>query len=267
MDVPPLSIVTPCLNAAATLEAALESVRSQGYPRLEHIVVDGGSTDGTVELLERAPGVRFVSEPDRGLSHAMNKGVGMATGEIVGWLNADDVYRPGALRLVGEAFAREPSAMWGFGRCAIIDADGNEIRRGVTAYKDFFLRRWSFPLHLVQNFVSAPATFVRRAAFDQVGLFDERFRYSMDYDFWLRLGRRGWRPLFIDAELAAFRMAGQSLSLTGFETQFEEHAENAREHGEGHRVAVAANVMMSRLIPAVYRGMRFLRERRPTLTG
>jgi glycosyltransferase involved in cell wall biosynthesis len=261
MDVPSLSIVTPCLNAAGTLETALESVRAQGYPKLEHIVVDGGSTDGTVEILERAEGARFVSEPDRGLSDAMNKGVRMATGDVVGWLNADDVYLPGALRKVGEAFAASPDAMWGFGRCPIIDSDGNEIRSAVTAYKDFFLRRWSFPLHLVQNFVSAPATFIRREAFDHVGMFDERFRYSMDYDFWLRLGRQGWRPLFIDEEIAAFRMAPGSLSMSGFETQFEEHAENAREHGTGHPVAVGANVVISRLIPAVYRGMRYLRER------
>jgi GT2 family glycosyltransferase len=113
-------------------------------------------------------------------------------------------------------------------------------------------------MHLVQNFVPAPSTFVKKEAFDRVGEFDERFKYSMDYDLWLRLGRIG-PPLVLDAPLAAFRMAEGSLSMTGFERQFAEHTQNAREHGDGHRVAVAANVLASRAIVATYRGMRRLR--------
>src|SRR4051812_18150538 len=93
---PRISIITPAYQAAGTLPATLESVRAQGYPGLEHIVVDGDSTDGSVELLRAAEGVRWISEPDRGLADAMNKGVAMATGDIIGELNADDVYLPGA---------------------------------------------------------------------------------------------------------------------------------------------------------------------------
>ena len=94
------------------------------------MVVDGGSTDGTVDILDHAGGVRYVSEPDRGLSHAMNKGVAMASGSIVGWLNADDVYLPGALRAVGEAFAARPEAEWATGRCRIIDGHGQRDPQG-----------------------------------------------------------------------------------------------------------------------------------------
>jgi GT2 family glycosyltransferase len=242
-----------------TLEATLESVGAQDYPLVEHIVVDGGSTDGTIELLRRHPDVRWMSEPDEGLSDAVNKGIRMATGDLIGWLNADDLYHPGALAAVADAFERQPSAEWAFGRCGIIDGSGREIRSGVTAYKNFFLRRYSFPLHLTHNFVSAPATFVKRSAFEQVGLFDKRFKYSMDYDVWLRLGRRG-RPIFVDAELAAFRMAEGSLSMSGFETQFVEHFESARPYAGEHPVAVRANAVISRLITTTYRAMRFLRR-------
>jgi GT2 family glycosyltransferase len=260
LDRPSFSIVTPCLNAARTLPTTLESVSSQDYPSVEHIIVDGGSTDGTLDLLERSQDTRWVSEPDRGLSDAVNKGVRMAKGDLIGWLNADDLYRPGALAIVAEAFASQPSAEWAFGRCGIIDENERAIRSAVTAYKNFFLRRYSFRLHLTHNFVSAPATFVKRSAFDQVGLFDERFKYSMDYDVWLRLGRRG-RPIFVDAELAAFRMAEGSLSMSGFATQFVEHFESARPYVHDHPIAVRANAVLSRLITIAYRAMRFLRSR------
>jgi glycosyltransferase involved in cell wall biosynthesis len=261
VQLPTITVVTPSFNAAATIEETLRSVREQDYPHVEHVVVDGGSTDGTVEILERAEGVRFVSEPDRGLSHAMNKGVAMATGDVIGWLNADDVYLPGALARVGEALRQRPEALWATGRCLIIDGEGREIRRGITRYKDTLLRHWSFGLHLTQNFVSAPSTFVRRHAFDLVGGFDERFRYSMDYDVWLRLGRRS-APIVIDAPLACFRMVEGTLSMSGFDGQFREHVVNAREHRDGHRLAVSANVAMSRAILVAYRAMRALRARR-----
>ena len=260
MALPSFTIVTPCLNAATTLALALESVREQDYTGdIEHVVVDGGSTDGTLEILDAA-GVRYVSEPDRGLSDAVNKGILMARGEVIGWLNADDTYLPGALARVGGALGSRPDALWATGPCLIMDADGKEIRTVVTRYKNVFLRRYSYRLHLVQNFVSCPSTFVRREAFDRVGLLDERFKYSMDYDLWLRLGGIV-PPLVLGEPLAAFRMAEGSLSMSGFERQFAEHAQNAREHGAGHPLAVALNRLTSRLIVAIYRAMRRVRSR------
>jgi glycosyltransferase involved in cell wall biosynthesis len=252
---PSLTIITASYNGAATIAETLESVRSQRYDgELEHIVVDGGSTDATMDIV-RAAGLRHVSEPDRGLTHALNKGIAMARGELVGSLNADDTYLPGALQRVGEAFAAHPGAEWVTGPCTIVDGEGREIRRRVTAYKNFFLRHHSFRAHLLQNHVSAPSTFARRAALEAVGGYDERFRWSADYDMWLKLGRRGG-PVILPAPLATFRMAGQTLSLTGFERQFAEHVQNAREHGAGHPVAVGANALASRTIVLVYRAMR-----------
>ena len=256
-----MTIVTPVLDGAARLPEALASVREQGYPDLEHVVVDGGSTDGTVELLEGAEGIRWISEPDRGLADAMNKGIAMATGDLVGWLNADDVYLPGALHAVGEAAAAHPEAMWITGRCPIIGADGAEIRRPITAYKNALLRRYSFGRYLTQNFISCPSTFVRRAAYAEAGPLDVRYRYSMDYDVFLRIARRH-DPLVLDRDLAAFRMDEGSLSMSGFERQFEEHAEQARRHGDGHPVAVGVNVLMSRAIVLVYRALRARRRAR-----
>ena len=258
-DLPSITVVTPCLNAAATIERALESVRGQGYPDVEHVVVDGGSEDGTVEILERA-GVRYVSEPDRGLSDAMNKGIAMARGEVIGWLNADDRYEPGALLAAGRAFAEHPGALWVTGLCRIVDGEGREIRRFVKAYKRFLLRRYSRRLLITQNFIQCPATFIRADGLRRIGPLDERFGYSMDYDLWLRLAKLG-DPVVVDEELAWFTMTEGTLSMSGFETQFREHAQNAREHGDGHPVAVAANAVVSRAIVLAYRAMRAARRR------
>jgi len=258
---PTLTVITPCLNAAATLSATLSSVRVQGYPQLEHIVVDGGSTDGTVELLRAAQGIRWISEPDRGLSHALNKGIAMAQGEVIGELNADDVYEPGALAAVGEALRARPDAMWLTGYCRIVDGDGREIRRPVTAYKNWLLRRYSLGLYLTHNFMSAPATFFRREALEQAGGFDERYRISVDYDLQLRIARRH-EPVVLHRYLSAFRMVEGTLSMSGFQIQFREHAEQARRHGSGHRGAVAANQVLSAGIVGVYAVLRRVRALR-----
>ncbi len=258
---PELTIITPCLNAAATLPATLASVRAQGIDGLEHIVVDGGSTDGTVDLLRATDGIRWISEPDRGLAHALNKGIAMATGDVIGEINADDVYEPGALHIVRDAFRAQPEAMWLTGYCRIIDAAGEEIRRPVTGYKNWLLRRYSLGLYLTHNFMSAPATFFRREALAEAGGFDERYRISVDYDLQLKIARRH-PPIVLERYLASFRMAEGSLSMSGFKTQFREHAEQARRHGSGHRTAVALNQGISLGIVGIYEVMRRLRHRR-----
>jgi GT2 family glycosyltransferase len=226
---------------------------------LEHVVVDGGSTDGTVEILANAPDIRYVSEPDRGRPDAANKGVGLSSGEVIAWLNADDRYEAGALLAVGEALAGAPQALWATGYCRVVDGDDREIRRFVSGYKKLLLQHWSYKLYLTQNFIADPATFVRRTALDAVGLLDERYRISHDYDLWLRVGRLG-PPLVLRRELASFRMTEGTLSMAGFDLQFREHAEAARRHGSGHPLPLAGNALMSRLIPAIYRLLRLWRR-------
>ena len=249
---PSISVVTPCFNSAATIQQTIDSVAQQEYAGVwEHVIVDGGSTDGTLEIV-RAAGLRHISEPDRGLAHALNKSMGLIRHEVFAELNADDRYFPGTLTAVAEAFAASPKSEWLTGQCTIIDGDGNEIRPRVARYKNFLLRHYSFPLYLTQNFISAPATFVRAAALREVGGFDERFAYSMDYDVWLKLARRG-APIILHRPLAQFRMSGESLSLTGYDRQFVEHATNAVENGRGHPIPVLINRILSRMIIEIYR--------------
>jgi glycosyltransferase involved in cell wall biosynthesis len=249
---PSISVVTPCINAAATIQQTIDSVAEQDYPgELEHLIIDGGSTDGTLEIV-RAAGLRYISEPDRGLTHALVKSIDLVRNEIFAQLNADDRYFPGTLRAVGEGFAANPDREWLTGQCVIVDGDGIAIRPRVTHYKNFLLRHYSFPLYLTQNFISAPATFVRAEALRAVGGFDERFAYSMDYDVWLKLARRG-APIILHRPLAQFRMSGATLSLTGYDRQFAEHAINAAENGQGYRIPVLINRVLSRLIIEIYR--------------
>ena len=256
---PKNTVVTAVLNRARSIERALTSVREQRYPNIEHVVVDGGSTDGTLEILKRSEGVRWISEPDEGLADAMNKGIAMATGDWIGWLNSDDYYLPGAFDAVAEAAESHPDARWVTGRCRIIDANDHATRPKITAYKNWLLSHYSFRLYLTQNFVSCPSTFVRRDAYEAVGPLDSRYRISMDYDVFLRIARQ-WDPVVLDQELAVFRMEEGTLSVDGFEQQFVEHAEQARRHGTGHPVPVAANQVISRGIILVYRLMRARRR-------
>lgn len=265
-ELPSITIVTPTFNAAATIEETLASIAQQEYPALEHLVVDGGSTDGTLAILEReaaAGNLKFISEPDDGLSDAFNKGVAVATGEWIGWLNADDLYEPGALRAIGAAIASDGEQReWATGRCKIIGGDGAESRKAVTRYKNWLLGHYSLGLYLTNNFISSPATFFRANAAAELGhALDTRFKYSADYDLWLRLARRG-DPLIVDADVAAFRMADDSLSITGFEEQFVEHAQNARENGAGHPLSVAVNRVLSRMIVWIYRSIMWSRKLR-----
>lgn len=257
---PKITVVTAVLNRAGSVERTLASVRDQAYPNVEHVVVDGGSTDGTVEILERSEGIRWISEPDEGLADAMNKGIAMATGDWIGWLNSDDYYLPGAFAAVADTANTNPDVRWITGRCRIIDAEDREIRTAITAYKNWLLRHYSFRLYLTQNFISCPSTFVRKEAYDAVGTMDSRYRISMDYDVFLRLARR-WDPVVLDEELAVFRMTEGTLSMDGFEQQFAEHVEQAQQHGDGHPLAVAANRLISRGIVLTYRLMRARRRR------
>src|SRR5271156_2315650 len=152
-----VTILTPSFNEAQYLQPAIQSVLGQkGDFNLTHIVIDGGSTDGTVDLLQSIhdPRLKWTSGPDRGQADAVNKGRQAADGDIIGWLNSDDLYTPGALAAITSAFADNPSAGWLVGQADIINADGQEIRSAVTRYKNRGLARYSFRNLLRENFIS-----------------------------------------------------------------------------------------------------------------
>jgi len=203
---PKISIITPSLNQGNFIEQTILSVLSQGYPELEYLVMDGGSSDTTLSILKKYAGkVTWISEADKGQTHAINKGLRRATGSIVGYLNADDLLLPGTLKKVGESFINNPQTCWVTGKCRIVDEKNNEIRRPITVYKNALLGLHSFSMLLMTNYISQPATFWRREALESAGYLDESLRYVMDYEYWLRLYSK-YPPVFIPEYLAVFKI-------------------------------------------------------------
>jgi glycosyltransferase involved in cell wall biosynthesis len=190
-----ISIVTPSFNQAPFIARTIDSVLDQrGDFELDYRVIDGGSTDGTLAILERyGARVRWTSEPDAGQVDAINKGLHAATGDVVGWLNSDDVLLPGALAKIAAAFDANPSAEWVHGRCMIIDEHDREVRRWISLYKHLRARTHTFENFLTENYVCQMTAFWRRAVHDDIGYLDASFRYAFDYDLWLRLAERGAR--------------------------------------------------------------------------
>lgn len=184
---PLVSILTPSFNQAAWLGDNLRSVACQTYPRIEHIVMDGGSTDGTLEILEAAgDSIVWRSEPDEGQSHAINKAFDASQGEIVGWINSDDAYFDcDVIQDVVAYFVEHPDVDVVFGHAAQVDEQGTIIW---MIWVPHFSRR----LLRIVNFIGQPVAFMRRSALDSPML-DESFHFTMDYELWLRLAAAGCR--------------------------------------------------------------------------
>ena len=231
---PRITIITPSYNQGEYIEQTISSVLDQDYPDLEYIVMDGGSTDQTLALLRKyEPKLIWVSEADRGQSHAINKGMQRATGEVIGYLNSDDQLMPGALLKVGRYFQDHPQAFWVTGKCRTVNDAEKDIRKPITLYKNFWLStRSSAPLSVL-NYVYQPATFWRREAMEKVGYFDESRYYAMDYDYWLRL-RKHYRLWFLDETLACFRVHPASKGSSSAKSQFDEQLQVARQHVSSH---------------------------------
>ena len=215
---PKISLVTPSLNQGKFIRATIESVLSQGYPALEYFVQDGGSTDGTLTVLKDYAGrVPFVSEKDAGQADAINKGLTRATGEVLGYLNSDDVLSPGALAAVGEAFASDPDLAFVWGRAAYLDEAGKPVAQ--------YLARPDAMERLADAcFIAQPAAFFRRRVWEETGSFDASLHHTMDYDYWLRIAARtpASRMRFLDRELAGCRMHADAKTVAGWDRALDE---------------------------------------------
>jgi glycosyltransferase involved in cell wall biosynthesis/tetratricopeptide (TPR) repeat protein/SAM-dependent methyltransferase len=198
---PLVSVVTPSFNQAEFIEQTIQSVLTQKYPNVEHIVIDGGSTDGTVDILTRYRHLKWVSESDSGQSEALNKGLRMARGEIVAWINSDDWYEPGMFEAIATFFMANPEKNVVMGNCNLVDEKGSmfdtviNTERGFDELKQYWVAR-SIP--------TQAAIFFRRKLLDEYGYMDESLHYAMDYDLWMRFAQDN-RFYHLDLTVANYR--------------------------------------------------------------
>ncbi|MFZ0013675.1 MAG: glycosyltransferase family 2 protein [Acidimicrobiia bacterium] len=215
MTLPKISVVTPSLNQARFLEETIESIHGQGYPNLEHIVIDGGSEDGTVDILARNDSriAHWVSEPDAGQTDALAKGFSWATGDILCWLNSDDLFSPTTLREVAEFFAADRDTRFVYGDSQWIDIEGNFIKPKRE-------HRWNRFVWLNDhNYIPQPSTFWTSGLFEEVGGLDTSFDLAMDADLWIRFSEvtrprhsgRVWSSMRFYAEQKNTRMRERSI--------------------------------------------------------
>ena len=198
---PKISIITPSFNQGQYLEETILSVLEQGYPALEFFIFDGGSTDGSLDIIQKHQDqlTFWESKPDRGQSHAINKGFRMASGEIVAWLNSDDLLAPGALKVVAQAWQKNPRLGLISGQTEIIDQAGKPTGNVFGSEPNVINSLLSS-----ENPVSQPSTFFSTSALKEVGFLDETLHMSMDWDLWLRIGAR-YPTLFIPKMLSKSR--------------------------------------------------------------
>ncbi len=229
-DLPRITVVTPAYNSAELIEKCIQSVLAQEYPNLEYIVVDGGSSDGTVEIVQRFDDRLqwWTSEPDDGQADALNKGFRRATGDLVCWLNSDDFFYPRALFEAAAAWRANPHAPFFYGNGFRVDWSGRKLGEffpdGVVAF-----RRDATIFGL--NCVLQPATFIRRDALESVGLLDVSLHYGFDTNLWIELSALG-RPHPIRAHLAASREYGETKTSTGSFPRAEELRRIAERHAD-----------------------------------
>jgi glycosyltransferase involved in cell wall biosynthesis len=205
---PKISIVVPSYNKVNFIDQTLRSIFNQSYKNIEVIIQDGGSTDGTVDIIRKFAKkypIIWESKKDKGQLDAINKGLKKTTGEILTFINADDCYESGTFAAISSAYIKNPSALWFAGRGIVIDKNGKEIARVVTWYKNLLLSFSSYCLLLITNYLMQPSIFFSKKALDKYGPLTGTLDFITEYDFWLKLGRISM-PVIINKNLSRFRI-------------------------------------------------------------
>lgn len=205
---PKISIVVPSYNKVRFIEQTLKSIFTQNYENLEVIIQDGGSTDGSVEIIKKYAkkySIIWESKKDNGQLDAINKGLKKATGAILTYINADDYYKSGAFAAVSKAFLENPNALWFVGQGIVINEKGKEIAQAVSCYKNFLLLlNFRFNL-LVTNYLMQPSVFFSKEAYKKYGPFIGTPDFIMEYDFWLKLSHISM-PVVLNGDISKFRI-------------------------------------------------------------
>jgi glycosyltransferase involved in cell wall biosynthesis len=225
MQIPTLSVITPSLNSGEFLEDAILSVSRQDGVLVEHIVQDSLSSDNTLEILRQHPEVRWQWESDSGQSDAINRGFLRASGDLVGWLNADDYYLPGGLKAIAQAAAEHPEADVVHGDCVFVDGEGSITRSKVEHDFDPDI------LFYFGCYIPSTATFFRRRVIEQGHLLDCEYRVCMDFEYFVRLACAGFRFHYVPNFIAAFRWHDSNISLQNVERRTFERQEVQRRFG------------------------------------
>lgn len=224
-----ISIITPVLNGERYIRTTIESVLNQEYPHFEHIIIDGLSSDNTVNILKTYDHLVWISEKDNGAVDAANKGLAMATGDIISFLPADDYYEPNVFKDIINTFNKYQGCKWVSGYCRIVGADGNEIRKYVTWYKNALLRHHSFELLLTECYISGMAVFFTKELLSEFGNLD--LQLPSEYDLWLRFASK-YEMRLIKKVIANFRMHEGATTSSFFITMERIALQAARKHGK-----------------------------------